>query len=153
MLIHHFGSKDGLWVAIVQEVEQRQREVLADVPLGEGGPAELMRSWWRHISDESLWANERLFFEIYGRGLHGRAPSSDLLDGVVESWVEPAAGQIAALGVDPQRARVFARLGLAVTRGLLLDLLATEDRTGVDEAMEQWIELSVSALLGGDRAS
>jgi hypothetical protein len=36
-------------------------------------------------------------------------------------------------------ARVRARLGLAVTRGLLLDLLATGDRDGVDEAMEMFI--------------
>src|SRR6202042_45384 len=28
MLIHHFGSKEGLWVAIVHEVERRQRELL-----------------------------------------------------------------------------------------------------------------------------
>jgi hypothetical protein len=45
---------------------------------------------------------------------------------------------------DPGRvpakvARVRARLGLAVTRGLLLDLLATGDRDGVDEAMQMFI--------------
>ena len=33
-------------------------------------------------------------------------------------------------------ARVHARLGLAVVRGLLLDLLATGDRAGVDAALE-----------------
>ena len=32
--------------------------------------------------------------------------------------------------------RVHARLGLAVTRGLLLDLLATGDRAGVEAALE-----------------
>ena len=40
MLSHHFGSKDGLWVAIIQEVERRQLEVLADlVPDPTVGPA------------------------------------------------------------------------------------------------------------------
>ena len=33
-------------------------------------------------------------------------------------------------------ARPHARLGLAVVRGLLLDLLATGDRAGVDAALE-----------------
>ena len=33
-------------------------------------------------------------------------------------------------------ARVHARLGVAVVRGLLLDLLATGDRGGVDAALE-----------------
>ncbi len=33
-------------------------------------------------------------------------------------------------------ARIHARLGLAVTRGLLLDLLATGDRAGVEAALD-----------------
>jgi hypothetical protein len=39
-----------------------------------------------------------------------------------------------------ERARAGARLGVAVTRGLLLDLLATGDRAAVDAAMEAYIE-------------
>jgi hypothetical protein len=39
------------------------------------------------------------------------------------------------------RARAYARLGVAVTRGLLLDLLATQDVAGVDAAMEAFISL------------
>ena len=37
-------------------------------------------------------------------------------------------------------------------RGLLLDLLATGDREGVDAAMEVWIELNIAAgMAGGGR--
>ena len=105
-----------------------------------------MRAWWRHISDPSLWPNERLFFEVYGQALHGRPPTSELLDGIVESWLGPGAELGEAMGVPREDARAFARLGLAVTRGLLLDLLATEDRAGVDAAMEHWIALNARAL-------
>src|SRR3954465_7364235 len=67
MLIHHFGGREGLWVAVVREVEQRQRDGLADVvPDPAASLGEAMRAWWRHISDAALWPNERLFFEIYG---------------------------------------------------------------------------------------
>ncbi|MGH2970504.1 MAG: hypothetical protein ACRDK0_15785 [Solirubrobacteraceae bacterium] len=38
-----------------------------------------------------------------------------------------------AQGVPGEHARAEARLGLAVVRGLLLDLLATRDREGGDE--------------------
>lgn len=149
MLSHHFGSKEGLWVAIVGEVERRQLSAMADI---DTDPAmsleEMMRSWWRHISDPSLWPNERLFFEIYAQALLGRSPATDLLDTVVDAWVEPAADLAISMGVDPQDARTFARLGLAVTRGLLLDLLATRDRVAVDAAMEQWISLNVNLLRG-----
>ena len=38
-----------------------------------------------------------------------------------------------------ERAKREIRLGLAVTRGLLLDLLATKDREGADAAMEHFL--------------
>ncbi|MDP9399473.1 MAG: TetR/AcrR family transcriptional regulator [Actinomycetota bacterium] len=143
MLIHHFGSKEGLWVAIVREVERRQLAALADLaPDPSLSFAEATRAWWRHISQPSLWPNERLFFEVYGQALHGREPAVELLDGVVDAWLEPTAELAERMGLPPATARAFARLGIAVTRGLLLDLLATGDRDGVDAAMEHWIALN-----------
>jgi AcrR family transcriptional regulator len=142
LLLHHFGSKDGLWVAIVQTVEARQREALAEIlPEPAQPPGEAMRAWWTHISDPSLWPNERLFFELYGQALQGRPYSADLLDGIVERWVEPAAQLSIERGVPPDVARAHARLGVATTRGLLLDLLATHDTAAVDAAMEAFIDL------------
>ena len=147
MLIHHFGSKDGLWVAIIQEVERRQLAVLADLVPDPSVPlADAMRAWWRHLSDPSLGPNARLFFEIYGQALQGHAPATDLLDDVVESWVAPAAAIAESYGLPPAEARAYARLGVAVTRGLLLDLLATGDRAGVDAAMDEWIAFSTARL-------
>jgi len=146
MLIHHFGSKQGLWVEVIRAVEERQRGALAELlPDPAASPAEAMRTWWRHISDPSLWPNERLFFEVYGQALQGRAYAARLLDGIVDAWLEPITEIGIAQGMDPRTARASARLGIAVTRGLLLDLLATEDRAGVDAAMEHFIELSVAA--------
>jgi AcrR family transcriptional regulator len=143
MLSHHFGSKDGLWVAIVQEVERRQRDSIQELVPDPSVPFEdAMWTWWRHVSDPSLWPSERLFFEVYGQALHGRPPATELLEGVVDSWVEPIADMLTAVGFPPDDARALARLGVAVTRGLLLDLLATGDRAGVDAAMEQWIALN-----------
>ncbi len=98
-----------------------------------------MRAWWRHISDERLWPNERLFYELYGQALQGRPGTVELLDGIVDAWLEPAATILAAHGFEDGPAA--ARLGIAVTRGLLLDLLATRNREAVDAAMETYIEL------------
>jgi len=147
MLIHHFGSKEGLWVAIARAVEARQREVLTRVMEGsDRRPRDAMWAWWRHISDRSLWPNERLFFELYGQALQGRPHATDLLDGVVDAWLDPAAELLTAAGVPAAEARARARLGVAVTRGLLLDLLATGDAAGVDAAMEAFIDLWVGWL-------
>ena len=145
MLIHHFGGREGLLVAVVQAVEQRQRDLLDDViPDPSASPGDAMRAWWRHISDESLWANERLFFELYGQALQGRPGTTHMLDGIVDAWLEPAATMLSALGFPDGTAT--ARLGIAVTRGLLLDLLATRDREAVDAAMEAYIQALEAAM-------
>jgi AcrR family transcriptional regulator len=142
MLIHHFGSKEGLWVAIVHAVEARQRELLGNffpdpaLPVGEA-----MRAWWKHISDPSLWPNERLFYELYGRALLDPALADQFLDGIVEDWLGPATEINVAIGVPRPLARAHARAGIAVTRGLLLDLLATGDVAGVDAAMDAFINV------------
>ena len=147
MLSHHFGSKEGLWVAIVREVERRQIPTMGSLVADRGLSFEdAMRVWWRHVSDPAMWPNERLFFEVYGQALHRRGPTGELLDGIVESWVAPAAELGEALGMPRDEARAAARLGVAVTRGLLLDLLATEDREGVDAAMEHWITTTARSL-------
>ena len=150
MLIHHFGSKEGLWVEVVKAVEARQREALGDLlPDPAAAPAEAMRTWWRHISEPKLWPNERLFFEIYGQALQGRPGTEGLLDGIVDSWLDTITDINIAQGMEPDFARAHGRLGIAVTRGLLLDLLATGDRDAVDAAVEAWIALNLSALPSG----
>jgi AcrR family transcriptional regulator len=144
MLIHHFGSKDGLWSAIVDEVERRQQAMLVSSEDATADSLEdgLLR-WWEHISDPSMWPSERLFFEVYGRALQGHGDPS-LLERSVTPWVEPAARQAEQLGVPTEDAEALARLGVAITRGLLLDLLATGDREGVDRAMALWARLASS---------
>ena len=104
-------------------------------------------AWWKHISSPKLWPTERLFFELYGQALQGR--HEQFLDGIVESWVEPAAQATVARGLSLDQARAQARLDLAVTRGLLLDLLATGDVAGADAAMATHLD-SHPLLATGD---
>jgi len=147
MLIFHFGSKERLWVEIVQTVEQRQRELLGEILPDPSRPVgEAMRAWWKHISDPALWPNERLFFELYGQALQRRPHTTELLDGIVDDWLDPITEINVSVGVPEPLARAHARLGIAVTRGLLLDLLATRDVAGVDAAMEAFIEVYESWL-------
>ena len=151
MLIFHFGSKDQLWIELVRATEQRQRERLRELLPDPAKPTrEALWAWWKHISDPSLWPSERLFFELYGQALQGRAHASEFLDGIVEDWVEPVAQASIAQGVPEPLARARARLGVAVTRGLLLDLLATGDTNAVDQAMRAFIDLNEALLEQAD---
>lgn len=142
MLIYHFGSKEGLQVCLVQAVEKAQRALLHDL-LDEAvtDPARAIRTVWRRFADPALHAQERLFFEIYGQALQGRPGTAGFCDDVVGAWVRAHVERAVAHGVPAARARADARLGVAVVRGLLLDLLATGDRAAVDEAAERYAEL------------
>jgi AcrR family transcriptional regulator len=142
MLIYHFGSKEALLGAVVHAVEAEQRERLAGLDTSpSSSPGATMRRMWKHLSNPALWPNERLFFEMYGQALQGRPQTAAFLDGIVESWLEPIAALRVQQGVPARAARAQARVDLAVTRGLLLDLLATGDRAGVDAAMDQYSAL------------
>jgi AcrR family transcriptional regulator len=140
MLIYHFGSREGLLVAVVRAVEHAQREFLAELLADpRRSRVEVMRTMWRRLADERLWPNERLFFELYAQALQGRAGTLELLDDVVDAWVEPMVDLARQADEDAGTLRVEARLGVAVVRGLLLDLLATRNRAAVDAAFERYL--------------
>ncbi|HYU85939.1 MAG TPA: TetR/AcrR family transcriptional regulator [Kribbellaceae bacterium] len=142
MLVYHFGSKEGLLVAVVRAVEQRQRQALGELTADPDlPPLEQGRRLWQRLTDPALWPHERLFFEMYGQALQGRPHTTVLLDGIVDTWLEPLTKLNVRNGMPADVARSTARLSIAVTRGLLLDLLATGDRRAVDEAMERFIAL------------
>lgn len=113
MLIHHFGSREELLLAIVDEVERQQMAQADD-----------FTSMWKRLTAPRLRPFERLFFECYARGAQGEEPFARMHPAAVDRWLE-------VVGDTPEM-----RLGLAVTRGLLLDLVATNDRKAVDAAAQ-----------------
>lgn len=131
MLIHHFGSRDGLLAAVVESVERDQNERLGELPVD---AAEAVRASWRRFSDPSLWPIERLFFECYARGAQGEPPFDRLVPALVDQTLAAVSAR-ADVGAD-EDGRAMARLGLAVIRGLLLDLVATGNRKATTRALE-----------------
>lgn len=133
MLLHHFVSRDEMLLAIVEEVERRQMTVLAELP---ADPAESFAAMWATLCSPELRPFERLFFECYARGAQGEQPFARMVPGAVDDWLAEAA-KVAGSAYDP----ALVRLGLAVTRGLLLDLVATDDDAGVSTAVQAFADL------------
>jgi AcrR family transcriptional regulator len=133
MLLHHFGSREELLLTIVEEVERRQMGGLADLP---DDPADATAAMWASVRRPEMWPFERLFFECYARAAQGEAPFERMVPEAVTGWLTASAAQGAA---PPDPAQI--RLGLAVIRGLLLDLVATGDQVGVDAAAAAFVEL------------
>jgi hypothetical protein len=97
-------------------------------------PGALLQGMWAHLGAPELRPAERLFFEAYARGASGEAPFDRLLPGAVDSWLDPAA--TGAPGPDPDPA--LTRLALAVVRGLLLDLVATDAHAETTAALTRF---------------
>ena len=133
MLLHHFGSRGDMLVAIVEEVERRQMGLLPELPTT---PAENFAAMWADVRRPELRQAERLFFECYARAAQGEKPFARMVPGAVDGWLKEVE-TVAGGPVDP----ALARLGLAVIRGLLLDLVATDDNAGVDAAAQAFAEL------------
>ncbi len=178
MLLYHFGSRDGLLLAVAREVEARTQVAVSALshatagsrpsddaaatgssegpsdgardrpPGGAWATDDMIRQVWDHLSDPALAPFERLFFALYGRALQGDPALRPLIDGDVTRWLDLNVSLAAEAGIDlaPETVRVHARLGLAVVRGLLLDLLATDERAEVGAALELFADLSVARL-------
>ncbi len=140
MLLYHFGSSEGLLVAISNEIN----EAVAGALDRWKDPREL----FQHFTDPAAWPWERLFFELYTHALFGRPGTEGFVEAAVHRWIDGLAGELVKAGTDEARARVQARLHLAVARGLLLDLLATEEREEVNQAYEYYLQLAGQAARG-----
>ncbi|HEY2502095.1 MAG TPA: TetR/AcrR family transcriptional regulator [Mycobacterium sp.] len=133
MLLHHFGSREDLLIAIVEEAERRQMALVPDLPMN---PAEGFAAMWADLRRPELRRLERLFFECYSRAAQGEKPFTRMIPGAVDGWLREVEAS-----ADAPFDRAMARLGLAVTRGLLLDLVATSDEVGVDAAANAFADL------------
>ena len=132
MLVYHFGSKEGLLVALVEAIEAEERDRLRTVEHEVTDQASALRAVWAEVASAEHDGEERLFFELYGQALQGRAPAASLLPGLVHDW----------LTGDSPAERTERRLMLAVVRGLLLDLLATGERDAVAAAFERFVAMA-----------
>jgi AcrR family transcriptional regulator len=141
MLIYHFGSRDGLLAAVVSRIEAEQRVLLAGLLDLEGDPRRAGRRFWRHLCDPALAPAERLFFEIYAHALRNPDWSARFGDAVITAWEGPLIALFRRQGFSRAQAARRARLSLAATRGLLLDVLLTGDKRAVDRAADLFGEL------------
>lgn len=134
MLLYHFGSREGLLAAIVTAIEARQRAAMT--AMAGDTPREIMTALWARVSSPELRPFVRLFFEVFALATRGAPGTTDLLGGLTTSWLDEAA---AAAGDDADRTAM--RLGVAVSRGLLLDLLAGAPKDEVDKAYDLFVRL------------
>jgi AcrR family transcriptional regulator len=140
MLLYHFGSREGLLAAVVDAMEQQQRAAMAALAGTAATPAELMSGLWRQVADPQIRPFVRLFFEVFALATRHAPGTEQVLAGLTTTWLDDAEQVARQLDVEPDRAAL--RLGVAVTRGLLLDLLAGDDYDEVTAAHDLFVRLA-----------
>ena len=133
MLLYHFGSREGLVAAVVDSVEAAQRQLLRDLAAETSDPVALVMALWERVSSPELRPFVRLFFE----SLAARA-GTGARDDLTSPWLEDAADVSALAGIDADPVDV--RLGIAVTRGLLIDVVVTNDVEPATAALRRFLE-------------
>ena len=139
MLLYHFGSREGLLAAIVAAIEAQQRAALAEIAAGARTPREVMLGLWEELTRPELLPFIRLFFEVFGLVAQGAPGTEGLRESLTRPWLTEGAAVAEQLGLASELADV--RAGIAVTRGLLLDLVAGAPLTEVDAAYRRFVDL------------
>ena len=148
MLLYHFGSREGLMAAVVQFIEGEQRTAMASLATDHADDAsEAMRALWRQLASEDVRPFVRLFFEVFGMAVQGTPGATSMLDNLTGSWLDEAGAVSEQYGYPVDRRTI--RLGVAVARGLLIDLLAGADPDEVSAAHELFIDMVESVSWGG----
>jgi AcrR family transcriptional regulator len=138
MVLHHFGSREGLMTAIVQVIEARQRDLMTSLADQAATPRELMVRLWEQVSSPQLRPFVRLFFEVFAMAAQGVPGTEGMLASLTEPWLRDGVAVAEKLGQPADVAAL--RLGVAASRGLLLDLLAGADPAEVDAAYQAFID-------------
>jgi AcrR family transcriptional regulator len=131
MVLYHFGSREGLVAEIVSAVEAAQRDLMRELTADADGPAALVRALWARLSRPEMHPFIRLFFEAssYPQTTQERTTP----------WLEDAEDVAGRLGLtyDP----VEVRLGVAVIRGLLLDVVSGADVDDATASLERFLTM------------
>jgi AcrR family transcriptional regulator len=139
MLLYHFGSREGLVAAIVEAMEAQQRVALDQLATEASSPRQLIERQWAQVSDPALRPFVALFFEVLAMALHHRPGTERFLDQLTDPWLD--LGERIAAELDLTTSRDELRLGVAVSRGLLIEVLATGDVDGPTRSLEHFLDL------------
>lgn len=148
MINYHFGSSEWFWEALINEIRsievERSRQYLA---AQRGGHQENIARAWSYFSTPEYQKIFALIFEIYARVIRAPHEHQAFVQSFVDQWLQLLSTSMAEqYDLPTDEARRYARLRLACIRGLMLDLLLTQDQQGVADAAQLLDQLFAAQL-------
>jgi hypothetical protein len=104
-----------------------------------GTPREVMLGLWEQLTRPELLPFVRLFFEVFGLLAQDSPATRPLRASLTAPWVSQGLAGAERLGIGGDPAEL--RVGIAVTRGLLLELVAGTPLAEVDSAYRRFVDL------------
>ncbi len=140
-LLYHFGSKERLVIAALEEASARQLRLLEVwyERSAEHDARTMMLGAWQWLAAPRHDRLLRLLFETTGYALRDRTRYAGILRTASTAWIPPFARALAARGFTDERATALATLVVAVIRGLLFEMLATGERAQAERAFRSFI--------------
>jgi AcrR family transcriptional regulator len=131
-LLHHFGSEE----ALIAEVIAADRRAWIATAVAPHDLIDVLRDQWAAWSSPDRANVFALQFELYAVALREPHPNPTLVRTMVTDPLDTITAAAVDAGCPPTGARLVATSVLAELRGLVLDLILTQDRGRIDEAFE-----------------
>ncbi len=141
LLVYHFGSKDGLVAAVMNEVRARvQKSFVRFMNASDKKrPNRIMPAFWTWVIHPSNVRYMRLLFEVQILAIQNPKAYARYLEGTSSSWLD-----LIESSLPPSKdRRTIATLCTAVIDGLLIEYLSTRDQRRTTDALAHFNQLLV----------
>ena len=158
-LLHHFGSKERLFLEVLTESRRRERSSFLQEAAGHSAsrsPVELLRHEWARLSSPRQETFLRLYYDVLIAAMREPKRFREHLDVFGNDWIQTVAQLAEEVGIERRRAQSVGTFVLAGVRGLLLDLMVSGDRKRVERGFDdfaQAVEAFVAATAAGSLRS
>lgn len=149
MINYHFGGSEEFWEALINEIRRveidRSRTYFAQV----GAPAsQEVSQAWSHFSTPEYQKIFQLIFEIYVKVLRSPHGHEAFVHSFIDEWLQLLTTHLTQHhAMAAEEALPYARLRLACIRGLMLDLLLTQQSESIAQAAQLFDQLMANQLM------
>ena len=137
MLVHHFGSKEELIAAVMQEAQGKLQSLFLALrqKTDESEPATLLTALWKSITSKETLPYLHLLFEVQALALQNPKRYAHYLADNSHTWLRLIEPTLPRGGQHLARATLLT----AVIDGLLLELLSTGDLQRTSKALDIFV--------------
>lgn len=139
MLVHHFGSKEDLITAVMEQVRARLQALFEPLICSKSDtePTEVMLAFWKLTTSRKHLPYMRLLFEVQILAIQNPARYERYLIDTSSSWM----GLVQRALPKGKRSAALGTLSTAVIDGLMLEYLSTGDLSRTSHAVELFLGL------------